>query len=70
MVVEQLPWVGWQAEPKDDDKELSEECPTAAGPAGLFQNVVPLSVILIMFINGFHDWIVPPAGGQGVDPTP
>ena len=70
VVVEQLPWVGWHAEAEDDDKELSEEGPTAAGPAGLLQHMMPFSIILTYSLIDFKILLFPPAGDQGGDTHP
>ena len=46
VVVEELPWIGGDAEPEDDDVELPQHCPTAAGPSSILEHLMPLSVIL------------------------
>ena len=46
VVVEELPWVGGDAEPEDDDVQLPQHCPTAAGPSSILEHLMPLSVIL------------------------
>ena len=46
VVVEELPWVGWNAEPENDDVQLPQHRPAAAGLGSLLKDLVPLSVVL------------------------
>ena len=46
VVVKELPWVGWDAEPENDDIQLPQHRPAAAGLGSLLKDLVPLSVVL------------------------
>ena len=46
VVFKELLRIGGDAEPEDDDVELPQHCPTAAGPSSILEHLMPLSVIL------------------------
>ena len=46
VVFKELLWIGGDAEPEDDDVELPQHCPTAAGLSSILEHLMPLSVIL------------------------
>ena len=46
VVFKELLRIGGDAEPEDDDVELPQHCPTAAGLSSILEHLMPLSVIL------------------------